>query len=72
LIIDRIYLEIANKPYKWGIEKQGDLAGIWVSGLRYNKVEYRIAYMIEDNLLVPILLSDTHEGFYKQLKRLIK
>jgi ribonucleotide reductase beta subunit family protein with ferritin-like domain len=28
LIIDRIYFEIANEPYKWGIEKQGDLAGI--------------------------------------------
>ncbi|GAB2025954.1 hypothetical protein OfM1_20270 [Lactovum odontotermitis] len=48
LFVDLIYSEIAENPYD-GIEKKGDLSGIWVRKLRYKRTDYRVAYLIEDD-----------------------
>lgn len=71
LFVDLIYSEIAENPYD-GIEKKGDLSGIWVRELRYKKTEYRVAYLIEDDedkKVIPVLLVGTHESFYMELKK---
>ncbi len=69
-MLEVIYDEIAVNPYN-GIQKSGDLNDIWTMGFKYAKTEYRIAYMIEENQVIPIFLVGTHESFYKELKRLL-
>lgn len=65
-----IYDEIATNPYS-GEQKSGDLTNIWTKGFIYQKTSYRIAYVIEEDCVIPILLAGTHENFYEQLKRFL-
>ena len=64
-----IYDEIAINPYS-GSQKTGDLSGIWSRGFTYAGTTYRIAYQIEENMVIPVLLCGTHENFYEQLKNI--
>lgn len=41
-------------------------------GLIYAGITYRIAYEIEENRVIPLLLCGTHENFYEQLKKILK
>ncbi|WP_317913404.1 type II toxin-antitoxin system RelE/ParE family toxin [Carnobacterium maltaromaticum] len=59
-----IYDEIANDPFT-GEQKTGDLKGFWTMGF----TTYRVAYMIIEDAVIPILLVGTHENFYEELKR---
>lgn len=69
--IDKIYNDIAITPYS-GTAKKGDLVGIYAVGFNYAKVSYRIAYKIDqDEVIVIILLIGSHENFYQKLKNLI-
>ena len=61
--------EIAINPYS-GSQKTGDLSGIWSRGFTYAGTTYRIAYEIEENMVIPVLLCGTHENFYEQLKNI--
>jgi len=64
--------EIANDPHI-GTMKQGDLAGIYGLDVRYDGVNYEVAYMIEEveGKTVVIVLAGMRENFYEQLKRLV-
>lgn len=64
--------EIASNPYI-GTMKQGDLAGIYGLDVRYDGVNYEVAYMIEEveGKWVVVVLAGTRENFYEQLKRLV-
>lgn len=64
-----IYDEIAVDPYT-GSQKTGDLSGIWTKGFKYAETTYRIAYEIEENKVIPVLLCGTHENFYEQIKNI--
>ena len=66
--LDVIYDEISADPYK-GAKKKGDLSGLCTLGFRYAKTEYRVAYTIENDVIV--ILAGTHERFYESLKRLL-
>lgn len=68
--LNLIYDEIAVDPYK-GEQKTGDLSGIWSNGFRYTGTIYRVAYEIMENKVIPVLLCETHENFYEQLKKII-
>ena len=63
-----IYDEIAKDPFI-GEQKTGDLKGFWTMGFTHNKTTYRVAYMIIEETVIPILLVGTHENFYEELKR---
>jgi len=55
-----------------GEAKTGDLKGIYCVGIRYNKVNYELAYRItelENGDMIIIILAGTRENFYKELKR---
>jgi mRNA-degrading endonuclease RelE of RelBE toxin-antitoxin system len=69
--INVIYNDIAKNPDK-GIQKQGNLSEIYIWELRYDKTDYRIAYIIEEKNIVPILLVGSHENFYRELKRITR
>ncbi|PWT58098.1 addiction module toxin RelE [Limosilactobacillus reuteri] len=68
---DAIYGTIANDPYV-GNEKRGDLSSYFAYGFKYDRVDYRIAYTInDDNEIVIVVLAGSHEKFYEQLKRIV-
>ena len=55
-----------------GEAKTGDLKGIYCFGIRYEKVNYELAYRItelENGDMIIIILAGTRENFYKELKR---
>ena len=63
-------LEIAKNPYI-GERKTGDLQGLFCYDFYYNKVNYEVAYTIEEDpeKVVVVILSGSRENFYEQLKR---
>lgn len=69
--MEMIYEDIATQPYS-GQRKTGDLAGVWTKGFQHSKVTYRIAYVIEEDKVIPVLLCGSHENFYEQLKKIKK
>lgn len=71
-IRNAIYDEIAADPYEAGDHEVGDLHAFYAYKFHYQKSQYRIAYTIDDNGdLVIIVLVGTRENFYDVLKRLI-
>jgi addiction module RelE/StbE family toxin len=60
--------EIKKDPYK--AEKlKGDLSGFFAYHFKYNRVEYRISYTInESKNIVEIYMINKRENFYKDLK----
>lgn len=54
-----------------GESKKGDLAGIKVHKFKYQGQEYLIAYESSGNETV-FYMIETHENFYRELKRYVK
>ncbi|GMT49942.1 MAG: hypothetical protein IEMM0008_1481 [bacterium] len=48
----------------------GDLKDVYRCKLKLRKVDYRLAYLIEENY-IKILMFKKRESFYKALKRMI-
>lgn len=72
IFLDSIYDEIAVHPEE-GHPKTGDLLGYYTYNFKYKGTQYRIAYTVNDrNQIVIVVLTGSHEGFYKELKRIIK
>ena len=57
-----------------GVQKVGDLRGIYGFDIKYDGVNYELAYRIyeERGQLIVIILAGTRENFYNELKRLTK
>jgi len=68
-VIDKLKID----PYI-GEQKTGDLRGVWGFDVKYEKVDYEIAYRIyeENGQFMVVVLAGTRENFYKELKRLVK
>jgi plasmid stabilization system protein ParE len=54
-----------------GREKRGDLTGFRVHKFTFRKQEYLIAYKTAGGSVI-VYMIDTHENFYKNLKRYVK
>jgi len=54
-----------------GEAKKGDLIGFRVHKFSFHKQEYLIAYKVLKSDLI-FYMIDTHENFYRELKRYIK
>ncbi|GAB2023450.1 type II toxin-antitoxin system RelE/ParE family toxin [Pseudolactococcus yaeyamensis] len=65
--LDLIYNDIALEPLSGTLK-----TGIYTKGFIYRKTHYRVAYKVENNSVIPVLLAGAHEGFYEQLKRKLK
>jgi len=65
--------KLKKDPYI-GSQKTGDLRGIYGYDVKYNSVNYELAYRIyeDEKRLVVVILAGTRENFYEGLKRLIK
>ena len=66
-------LKLKTDPYI-GTPKRGDLSGIYGFDLKYQGINYEIAYTIQEvgDKKIIVLLAGTRENFYEQLKRSIK
>ena len=66
-------LAISENPYI-AEEKRGDLSGFRSYDVRYNGVNYEMAYKIyeTDGKKVVVILAGTRENFYKESKRIAK
>lgn len=72
LFVDAIYKKIAKDPEE-GNAKTGDLFGYYTYNFKYKSTQYRIAYTFNENdEIVIVVLAGSHEGFYEQLKRIIR
>ena len=68
--------EIRNNPHV-GEPKHGDLEGVFGYDIYYNRVNYELAYTIEERInretgkreTVVIIMAGTRENFYDELKR---
>ena len=54
-----------------GETKRGDLAGFRVHKFTFHKQQYLIAYRMQSKDII-FYMVDTHENFYRELKRYIK
>lgn len=60
-----------------GDPKHGDLEGVLGYNIYYNKINYELAYTIEERVIegtdetetVVVIMAGTRENFYDQLKR---
>ncbi len=60
-----------------GDSKHGDLEGVLGYDIYYNKINYELAYTIEERVIegtdeietVVVIMAGTRENFYDQLKR---
>ncbi len=60
-----------RKTPEMGEEKKGDLAGFRVHKFKFRGREYLMAYKAKSDCLMMYRI-DTHENFYRDLKRHIK
>ena len=67
-------INLICEDYTIGSPKTGDLRGIYGYDIFYNKTNYELAYRVEvvDDVTVIILMANTRENFYDELKRYIK
>lgn len=73
--LEKALFEIQADPYGAGEKKSGDLSGVFCYDIKHVKVSYEIAYTIESNEsvgIVVILLASTRENFYDELRKYIR
>ena len=61
---------IVNNP-SIGIEKKGDLRGIFVHNFKVKTILYLLSYRLKDENLELIMLGP-HENYYRDLKNYLK
>ncbi len=72
IIKNKIIPEILESP-ETGESLPGDLSGIRSYHFRYGKQQYRIAYIIDDKIMVIVIQMIAKRGdFYTVLKKRIK
>ncbi len=54
-----------------GIEKKGDLRGVYIHKFKIKTIEYLLSYrLIKENL--ELIMIGPHENYYRDLKRYLK
>jgi len=69
LILDKEISKIAKDP-KIGIEKRGDLKGIFIHKFKINKQLYLLSYR-KKNKDIELITIGSHENYYRDLKSYI-
>ncbi|MCP3890425.1 MAG: type II toxin-antitoxin system RelE/ParE family toxin [Desulfobulbaceae bacterium] len=68
--LDTAVIEIIKTP-SIGVEKKGDLRGIFVHKFKIQKTLYLLSYrIVEQNL--ELIMIGAHENYYKDLKSYLK
>ena len=69
-ILDEEIKEIVNNP-EIGIEKKGDLRGIFVHKFKSKSSQYLLSYRFSEDEIELIMLGP-HENYYRNLKKHFK
>jgi len=65
--LDKQILKIAENP-SVGIEKKGDLRGVYVHKFKIRSIQYLLSYrLIRDDL--ELIMIGQHENYYRDLKK---
>jgi len=62
-------LKLISKDPFMGEAKVGDLMGVYVYKFRLSEQQVLLAYRIVDQESIKLLTFDSHENFYRDLKR---
>jgi len=69
-VIDQQIQQIAKKGTV-GVEKKGDLCGVYVCKFKIRTVQYLLSYrFVEDDL--ELIMIGPHENYYRDLKKYLK
>ena len=68
--LDEEIKEIVSNP-EIGIEKKGDLRGIFVHKFKIKSSQYLLSYRFTETELELIMLG-SHENYYRDLKKILK
>jgi mRNA interferase RelE/StbE len=69
-VLDKQILKIAENP-SVGIEKRGDLRGVYVHKFKIRSTQYLLSYrLIRDDL--ELIMIGPHENYYRDLKNYLK
>jgi len=69
-MLDKQILKIAENP-SVGIEKKGDLRGVYVHKFNIRSTQYLLSYrLIRDDL--ELIMIGPHENYYRDLKNYLK
>ena len=69
-VLDKQVIEIVKIPYT-GIEKKGDLRGVFVHKFKLKSIEYLLSYrFIKDDF--ELIMIGPHENYYRDLKNYLK
>jgi mRNA-degrading endonuclease RelE of RelBE toxin-antitoxin system len=69
-VLDKQILKIAENP-SVGIEKRGDLRGVYVHKFKIRSTQYLLSYRrIRDDL--ELIIIGPHENYYRDLKNHLK
>ncbi len=68
--LDKQILLIANNPFI-GLEKKGDLRGVYVHKFKMRNTQYLLAYQYASENLELIMIG-SHQNYYRDLKNYLK
>ena len=69
-VLDREIEKLIKNP-EVGKQKKGDLKGVWIHKFKVGSQLFLLAYQWDSEVRYLIALN-THEGFYKSLKRYLR
>ena len=69
-VLDKQILKIAENP-STGIEKKGDLRGVYVHKFKIRSIQYLLSYrLLRDDF--ELIMIGPHENYYRDLKNYLK
>jgi len=69
--LDNIIKEIISSP-GLGVEKKGDLKGIFIHKFKLQKTEYLLAYRLIEVEAIELIMIGPHENYYRNLKNYLQ
>ncbi len=69
--LDQVVRGIIGNP-SVGVEKKGDLKGIFIHKFKLHKDDYLLAYRICSEKSLELIMLGSHENYYRDLKSYLK
>lgn len=69
--LDQVVKGIINNPLI-GVEKKGDLRGVYVHKFKLKKDDYLLAYRTGSENSLELIMIGPHENYYRDLKNYLK
>ena len=70
-ILDQQVRKIANDP-SVGLEKRGELRGVFVHKFKIQATQYLLSYRMADSVTLELIMVGPHENYYRDLTNYLK